>query len=486
MKTLAFRAARLVAAVALPWATVAAVHSMKTTNRSIASMALVLEVLATSTLGDRLLAIVASLSAAFGFSWYYVDEVGNFAITTAEGELTFFMMMLTALTGSHLAIRAQNRAAEAIHRRAEMEQLHQLGTALLASVSVESAAQDIVNRLVKLFGVRGAVLTLQDHSTPFEGGARQGSAETVLQSEGARYSLDLYGHLPSTEVRNALKNLIDLVLDRARAAEQHARGEAAHRGEEFRKTVLNSLAHNFRTPLTSIKASATAMLDDIYATERDKTEQALDQDARKEMLQVIDEEADRLDRFVEGLTKLARIDAGDMRLQLQPASVEEMVATALKRAEPRTRSHRLEVWLDELPLVTVDEQAFSEAIYTLIDNAAKYSPPESPITIRATQKGDSLIVISVEDRGPGIRAEVRDRVFEKFFRAMRDGDVSDRRVSGTGMGLAIARGIVEAHHGRIWVEDAEGGKGARFVIELPINSLSQTPDDSNGSGPPKN
>ena len=89
--------------------------------------------------------------------------------------------------------------------------------------------------------------------------------------------------------------------------------------------------------------------------------------------------------------------------------------------------------------------------------------------MRASHKNDRAIIISVEDHGPGIRAEVRDRVFEKFFRAMRDGDISDRRVAGTGMGLAIARGIVEAHHGHIWVEDAEGGQGARFVIELAID-----------------
>src|SRR5207237_6903318 len=105
--------------------------------------------------------------------------------------------------------------------------------------------------------------------------------------------------------------------------------------------------------------------------------------ARKEMLQVIDEEADRLDRFVESLTKLARIDAGDMRLQLQPASVDEIVNTALKRAEPRTRTHPIEVWIDDLPLVTVDEHAVSEAIYTLIDNAAHYYTPEAPITVLA-------------------------------------------------------------------------------------------------------
>ena len=264
--------------------------------------------------------------------------------------------------------------------------------------------------------------------------------------------------------------------------ERSSQAKALKQSERLKTALLDAVTHDFRTPLTSIKASATAMLDDIYASERGNNEQVLDKDGRKEMLQVIDEEADRLDRFVESLTKLARIDAGDMRLQLKPASVEEMAATALKRAEPRTRSHRLEVWIEDLPAIIVDEHAISEAIYTLVDNAAKYSPAESPITVRAAQKDDRSIMISVEDHGPGIRAEVRDRVFEKFFRAMRDGDVSDRRVTGTGMGLAIARGIVEAHHGRIWVEDAEGGAGARFVIELPIDS-SFSPDEIDHPSP---
>jgi len=254
--------------------------------------------------------------------------------------------------------------------------------------------------------------------------------------------------------------------------ERSSQAKALKQSERLKSALLDAVTHDFRTPLTSIKASATAMLDDLYAIERDKAAPQLDTEGRKEMLQVIDEEADRLDHFVEGLTRLARIDAGDMSMQLQAASIEEIVATALKRAEPRTRTHRMEVWIDDLPLMTVDEQAISEAIYTLIDNAAKYSPPESPITVRARQAGENSIIISVEDRGPGIRADVRDRVFEKFFRAMRNGDVGDRDAAGSGLGLAIARGIVQAHHGRIWVEDAEGGTGAKFVIELPISTPS--------------
>jgi two-component system sensor histidine kinase KdpD len=284
------------------------------------------------------------------------------------------------------------------------------------------------------------------------------------------------------DAENAKHEVERLYYELQDSFERSSQARALKQSERLKSALLDAVTHDFRTPLTSIKASATAMLDDLYATERDNTEQVLDKDARKEMLQVIDEEADRLDRFVEGLTKLARIDAGDMRLQLQPAAIEEMAAAALKRAEPRTRTHRLEVWIEDLPLVTVDEHAISEAIYTLIDNAAKYSPPDSPITVRAIQKEDQVIAISVEDRGPGIRAEVRDRVFEKFFRAMRDGDVSDRPVSGSGMGLAIAHGIVAAHHGRIWVEDAEGGTGARFVIELPVNALSPPPENGDGSG----
>jgi K+-sensing histidine kinase KdpD len=271
------------------------------------------------------------------------------------------------------------------------------------------------------------------------------------------------------DAENAKREVERLYYELQDSFDRSSQAKALKQSERLKSSLLDAVTHDFRTPLTSIKASATAMLDDIYATERDYAAPALDQEARKEMLQVIDEEADRLDRFVEGLTKLARIDAGDMHLQLQPASVEEMVTAALKRAEPRTRSHRLEVWIEDLPPVTVDEHAMSEAIYTLVDNAAKYSPRESPITVRASHKNDRAIIISVEDHGPGIRAEVRDRVFEKFFRAMRDGDISDRRVAGTGMGLAIARGIVEAHHGHIWVEDAEGGQGARFVIELAID-----------------
>jgi K+-sensing histidine kinase KdpD len=250
--------------------------------------------------------------------------------------------------------------------------------------------------------------------------------------------------------------------------ERSSQAKALKQSERLKSALLDAVTHDLRTPLTSIKASATTLLDDLYSGERNNAGPRFDLEDRKEMLRVIDEEADRLDRFVEGLTKLARIDAGEMHLHRQWTQIDEIITMALKRAEPRTQTHQMEVWIeDELPSIKVDEQAIAEVIYTLVDNAAKYSPAGSPIRIRAIPRDGNTLLLSVEDRGPGLRAEIRERVFEKFFRAMRDGDAGDRRLSGTGMGLAIARGIVEAHGGKIWIEDASDGPGAKFVVSLP-------------------
>ena len=250
--------------------------------------------------------------------------------------------------------------------------------------------------------------------------------------------------------------------------ERSSQAKALKHSERLKSALLDAVTHDLRTPLTSIKASVTTLLSELYAVERNESGALLGNEGRKELLQVIDEEADRLDRFIEGLTKLARIDAGEMYLRRQVCSIDEIITAALKRAEPRTREHQIEVWVEEeLPQIKVDEPAIAEVIYTLVDNAAKYSPAHSSIRISATPKDDRTILVSVEDEGPGIRQELRERVFEKFFRAMRDGDIGDRRSAGTGMGLAIAHGIVQAHGGRLWIEDGRNNRGAKFVIALP-------------------
>jgi K+-sensing histidine kinase KdpD len=195
------------------------------------------------------------------------------------------------------------------------------------------------------------------------------------------------------------------------------------------------------------------------------------------MLEIIDEESDRLNRFIGGLIEMARIEAGELGLRRRWGPIDEIVSAAIVRAEPVTQRHFVRINIEkELPVVRVDERAVSEVIYTLVDNAAKYSPEGSNIRINARRAGEDLIQVEVEDEGSGIAPELRDRVFEKFFRATRDGDITTRQPSGTGMGLAIAKGIVEAHEGKIWIEPGTGGKGTRVVFTLPIGDEEIVPD----------
>ncbi|MGB7921844.1 MAG: DUF4118 domain-containing protein [Pyrinomonadaceae bacterium] len=267
------------------------------------------------------------------------------------------------------------------------------------------------------------------------------------------------------------------------AFEQASQAKALQQSERLKSALLDAVTHDLRTPLTSIKASVTTLLDDPLTNSNGGEPATLDPEGRREMLEVIDEEADRLNRFVEGLMELARIEAGEMHLRRRWGSVEEIITTALERAAPLTRDHKIHVTLDDgLPTVRVDDRAVAEVIYTLVDNAAKYSPKGTNINVIAKSTDEQMVQLIVEDEGSGIPIELRTRVFDKFFRAMRDGDTGTRQPSGSGMGLAIARGIVDAHGGRIWIEDNQAGRGSRFVVTLPIGDDDEPAlDSSKGS-----
>lgn len=253
------------------------------------------------------------------------------------------------------------------------------------------------------------------------------------------------------------------------AFERASQAEALKQSERLKSALLDAVTHDLRTPLTSIKASITTLIDEARGRTEDDQPITLDPESRLEMLEVIDEECDRLNRFIGGLIDLARIEAGELHLRRRWGAVDEIISTALSRAETFTQGRKVEVEIEaELPVVRVDERAVSEVVYTLVDNAAKYSPPATRICISAQRSDEGMIMMAVEDKGEGIAVDLRERVFDKFFRATRDGDISTHQPSGTGMGLAIARGIVEAHDGKIWIESGNGGKGTRVVFTLPI------------------
>ena len=254
------------------------------------------------------------------------------------------------------------------------------------------------------------------------------------------------------------------------AFERASEAEAIKRSERLKSALLDAVTHDIRTPLTSIKASASLLLED-----RDETESTakLSDEDQYAMLEVIEHSANRLDRFVEGIIDLARIDAGDISLHRNWGAVEDIIDAALAQAVPLTRKHHINVEVaEELPVIRVDARTVTEVIYTLLDNASKYSPAGTTITISARRAADDVVAISVEDEGRGIPPQARELAFEKFYRG--DGETVSSTRTGIGMGLAIAKGIVEAHGGRIWIEDATSGRGARVVFTVPVGDEEGT------------
>ena len=234
--------------------------------------------------------------------------------------------------------------------------------------------------------------------------------------------------------------------------------EALKQSEKLKSALLDAVTHDLRTPLTSIKASVTTLLD----SEGGHRTIELDSEGRSEFLDIINEETDRLNGFIEGMVQLARVEAGSVNATGTMSNVEEIVSIALDRAESLVAAHNLTLNLQkELPLIRVDARAIAEVVYNLVENAAKYSPPGTTITITAASHGDRVL-ISVEDEGEGIPEDMREKVFEKFVR------VEGTTPEGLGLGLAIAGGIVEAQNGKIEIKSGKDEKGTNVVVELPI------------------
>lgn len=237
-----------------------------------------------------------------------------------------------------------------------------------------------------------------------------------------------------------------------------AHTEALKQSEKLKSALLDAVTHDLRTPLTSIKASVTTLLD----SEGGHRTIELDGQGRAEFLDIINEETDRLNGFIESMVALARVEAGSIDEAGSFSNVEEIITSALDRAEKVLTSRHVIVNLErELPLIRVVARAIAEVLYNLIENAAKYSPPETKITIVAVAN-DSRVFISVTDEGEGIPEEMREQVFGKFVRL--EGEKSD----GLGLGLAIARGIVDAHNGSIEIRSGDNGKGTKVELQLPI------------------
>jgi two-component system sensor histidine kinase KdpD len=444
-------------------------------NNTTVALTLLLAILGISTKWGLAEATVASVVAVLGFNYVFLEPVGTLTIQDPQNLVAFVVFLITAITTSQLSARARRQAAEAEARRIDIERLYTLVQAMMPGGSARKTVREFVNRVVQVFGCDAAAFYYQPGDEIVRSGpesnlvsdhdlrAAAEVADVCVQPEravatapvrlGGRPlgSLALMGPLPSEQMVRAIANLVAITIEKARALEEAGHAEAARQSEVLKSALLDALAHDIKTPLTSIKAAATSLLGEAAG-------------AQLELLTIIDEEADRLNRLAAETIEMARIEAGKLHLEKQPVNLDELIAGALAQLGPES-SKRVSVHVpDGLPPVDADPEFAGQVVKQFVENALKYSPAGSPVAVTAVPKSGK-IVIGVADSGSGIAETERARIFEKFFR----GREHRFETQGTGMGLAIAKGIVEAHGERIWVE-SEPGQGSVFYFTLAASA----------------
>jgi two-component system sensor histidine kinase KdpD len=468
---------RYAAAAAIVFAIVYIYHTLVRVNPTTAALTLLLGVLIVSATWGLQQAVFMAIAATLAFNYYFLPPYGTLTIADPQNWVALFAFLVTAVIASQLSERARREAHNAHERRREAERLYGFSQLLLSSDNIAELLNAIPRYVVESFDVKSAAVSLSSRPDIYRSGPAIDGLELhdlQLVSMRGEPKIDPLGNLAFMPLRmgvrvvgsmgvsggmlsratlEALSSLIAIAIERAGAIEKLGRAEASRESEQLRAVLLDSVTHEFRTPLTAIKASVTSLL----------TSASLDPAQRQELLTVINEESDRLNRLVGEAAEMAQLDANKVELKLEPYPMREAVEEALQESKQTLGHHSLEVRLpSDLPLVRMDLARIKEVLTHLLENAAKYSPPQAPIYITGEVK-NRMLTTSVADRGPGIDDFEQSLIFEKFYR----GRNHRLQVQGTGMGLAIAKAIVEAHGGHIGVT-SQLGHGSVFYFSLPV------------------
>jgi two-component system, OmpR family, sensor histidine kinase KdpD len=468
---------------AAAFATVCAItffyHKVLRVNATTVALTFLLAILAISTVWGLAVSIFMSIVAMLAFNFYFLPPIGKLTIADPQNWVALFAFLVVSVLASRLSSHAREQAEYASARRHDVERLYSFSQGLLESGNVIELLNRIPAQIVDVFEVGAAALLLADKQKVYRSGPvvphlDLESLKTIVAREepvidvanavsfvpvrlGMRPigSLGISGTILSRRTLEAIGTLVAVAMERARAVEQLGQTEAAREGERLRTALLDSVTHALRTPLTSIKASVTNLLSN----------RSLDDMQKRELLTIINEESDRLNRLVGEAGEVARLDAGEVELELGPHPIQELISSALMHCKGALAERTVDVRIAaDLPPVRVDLARASEVLIQLIENANQYSPREQPITITAEKNGD-FVMTSIADRGNGIVDPEQSLIFEKFYRG------KDQRytVQGTGMGLPIAKAIVEAHGGTISLT-SQRGHGSVFSFTLPIDS----------------
>src|ERR1700676_4712558 len=436
-----------------------------------------LAILGVSTIWGLAVSVFMSLVATLAYNYYFLPPTGTFTIADPQNWVALVTFLATSVLASDLATRARDQAAEANRRRREVERLYGFSQRLLSAGNPIELLNAIPRQIVELFEVGAAALFLTDKQKIYRSGMNLPQLDTEslkaivaredLQIDeehsvcfaplriGTRVlgSVGISGPVLSRQSLEALGTLIAVAVERAHAIEMVGKTEAAREGERLKSALLDAITHDFRTPLTSIKASVTSLLSPAK----------LDGGQRDELLHIIDEECDRLNRLVGEAAEMARLEAGEVKLQLESVARAVLITGALDVCKGVLGNRPIRIELKNPDLrVRADVARAQEVLVHLIQNANLYSSPDHAITIGAEEK-DEFVQFSVADQGPGIGEAELGLIFDKFYR----GTDQRYRVQGTGMGLPIAKAIVEAHGGTIGVV-SQVGHGSVFSFSLPI------------------
>jgi len=448
-------------------------------------------------------AMLASFVSVFAFDYFFVEPRLSFSIADTEYLVTFNAFLVVGLVVSGLADRVRKQVKALSEREAQVEALNDFSRDLTAALSLDAILNDVIWHVTQTLGREIVVLLAHDAAlerraaTPdfrldeseldvarwsFENSQVAGLGTNAFPQSQIRFAplKTLRGALGVLGVRprasgqtltpaqgqqlEGFANLAAMAIERALLAEQANRAQVLGEAEKLQTALLNSISHDLRTPLVSIQG----VLDSLLEVEQGgENAVQLDRAARLDMLENAHEETARLNRLVENLLDMTRLEAGTVKLSLEPGDLQDVIGSALAHLNDQFGNRPVSVTLaEDLPLIPMDFVLMEQVLVNLLDNALKYSPPGSPIEISVACQ-DNQALIRIADRGSGIPAAELEQIFGKFHRLKSPG-----QAKGLGLGLSICKGIVEAHGGRIWAEGRSGG-GSVFTVALQLERAGE-------------
>jgi two-component system sensor histidine kinase KdpD len=459
--------------------------------------------------------IVAAIASVLVFDFGFVPPFYTFAVSDAQYVVTFFVMLVIGVTISTLTVRLREQLVVSKQQEHRTASLFQLTRQLSAVQGTDFLAMIAGQRLAEIFEGEAVVYTLRNGQLSLRHGEKSSIAANpqnelvarwVAEHEqmaglgtdtlpsatalflpmiGSQQTVGAVGVRSADEARMldpeqrhllaTCASLIALSIERDWSVVEAHESRLKAETEKLRSTLLSSVSHDLRTPLAVIAGASSSLL---------KSEGSMSVDTRRELLATIVEESQRLSRLVENLLNMTRLESGVQQVHKEWHVVEDVVGSAIREVSRQIGDRTIETQVPSaLPLVPLDAVLVEQVLINLLENAAKYSSPGTPITISARAEAKSLIM-EVGDRGPGLQPGDERRIFEKFFRSA----TTRPQPRGAGLGLAICRAIVEAHEGRIWAQNRTDGPGAVFRFSLPIVgqppevSLVEHSQDSVGKG----